>query len=537
MEEQVRLRPVLISLAMVSVVLVSAGPPAQAAQSDLRSGPSGGNQTSEVEPIEAKTTRRADGIVPVARTTGRPVPGQYIVQVRRGANPRAVANEGGASPRFVYESALNGFAAELNAGQLHAAQRNPNVTFIQEDSYGRLNATQTLNDSGLWGLDRIDRRSGRNNTYDYNSTGAGVTAYVIDDGIDPTHPEFGDRARKAYDVTGGSGTPCGGGHGTHVAATIGGKTYGVAKSVQIRGVKAYACGSVTDDPTLGQTIKAVDWVRADAKAKGRPAVANISLGFDRAYVSGSQEDLMVTAVTNLSNSGVFVAVAAGNENQDACNVVPAAAPAAVTVAATDRYDNRASYTNWGDCVDLYAPGSGVKSAVLNHGSGVKSGTSMASPHVAGVAALYKGAYGQASSAAVWNGIRAHTTNGVVAWHLYGPNRLLYQKTNPYSARRVCGDSYTTQVHSRDLAGKARVYLLYSPTTGYNCAVTIKTTRLGDPSKTEVWLIKSGDAEWKSNIGEFQYYAGPVKRHAPGSCVQYAGGHDGTNWTSGLLGCG
>ncbi len=162
---------------------------------------------------------------------------------------------------------------------------------------------------------------------------------------------------------------------------------------------------------------------------------------------------------------------------------------------------------------------------------------MASPHVAGVAALYKSAYGQASSAAVWNGIKAHTTNGVVKYHLYGPNRLLYQKTNPHSAKGVCGSSYTTQVHSRDLAGKARIYLLYSPTTGKNCAVTIKTTKLGSATSTEAWLIRSGDTAWQKDVGSYTYYAGPVYRYAPSSCVQYAGGHDGSNWTSGLLGCG
>lgn len=547
-----RKRPFIAASAALTLLMLAQSSPSVAAEESSNTGspvsPSSNLGNSE-DPVPedlgpvpdlglavAKAERGPDGVLPIARAA-KPVPGSYILQVRRGVDPRSVARAAKASPNFVYESALNGFSAELNAGQLNAAQRNPNVTFIQENSETHLNATQTLNDSGLWGLDRIDQRDdGRSNTYNYNSTGAGVTAYILDNGFDTTHPEFDGRAQPAYDVTGGGGLPCNNkdgydGHGTHVAGIVGGKTYGVAKSVRIRTVKAMSCTS----PKLEQIIEAVDWVRVDAKAKGKPAIANISLGADR--VGHPTEDLLITAVTNLWNSGVFVAVAAGNKSKDACSEVPAAAPAVVTVAASNRYDSRAEYSNWGSCVDLYAPGSDIKSAHLNHGWKVDGGTSMASPHVAGVAALYKSAYGQASSGAVWNGIKAHATTSAVINNPSGtPNRLLYQKTNPYSAKQACGSSYTTRVHTRDLSGKARMYLLYSPTTGKNCAVTIKTTKIGALSSTEAWLIKQGDSEWQKQVGQFKYYAGPVYRYAPSSCVQYAGGHDGSNWTSGWLGC-
>ena len=235
---------------------------------------------------------------------------------------------------------------------------------------------------------------------------------MLDTGITPTHPEFGGRAAVAYDALGGNGIDCHG-HGTHVAGTIGATTWGVAKAVRLRGVRVLGC---TGSGSTSGIIRALDWVRVNAT---RPAVANMSLG-------GGFSSALNTATTNLANSGVFIAVAAGNENQNACNVSPASAAAAYTTAASDRTDLRASFSNYGSCVDGYAPGVAVVSTWLSNGTRSASGTSMASPHVAGVGALYKSANGEASSATVSSWINTNATANVIRSNRTGtPNRLLY----------------------------------------------------------------------------------------------------------------
>ena len=208
-----------------------------------------------------------------------------------------------------------------------------------------------------------------------------MTAYVIDTGINTGHSDFGGRAQNVYDAVGGDGTDCNG-HGTHVSGTVGGSTYGVAKSVQLRGVRVLGCDG--SGSTSG-IIDALNWVAANHASN---SVGNMSLG-------GGYSAALNQATTNLVNSGVFMAVAAGNESQDACNVSPASAPGTYTSAASDRDDVRAYFSNFGGCVDGYAPGVDIKSAWLGGGTNTISGTSMASPHTAGVAALYKGANGDA----------------------------------------------------------------------------------------------------------------------------------------------
>jgi subtilisin family serine protease len=359
---------------------------------------------------QSPTAGRAADAAPLL-AGGSAIEGKYIVVLNEGANPRSVAAVAGVSPRYVYTAALNGFAAELNAGQLNALRHNPQVALVEADQVVEAQTTQT---GATWGIDRIDQRSlPLSGTYTYTSTGSGVYAYVIDTGIQTNHPQFGTRAAVAYDALGGNGQDCNG-HGTHVAGTIGSTTYGVAKQVQLRAVRALNCSG--SGSTSG-ILAAVDWVRLN---RTNPAVANMSIG-------GGYSATLNTAVTNLANSGVFVAVAAGNSNADACNYSPSSAPAVFTTASSEKTDARRTSSNYGSCVDGYAPGGSITSTWINSGTSTISGSSMASPHVAGVAALYKATYGNASTATIDTWIKNNATLNVITGNVTGtPNRLLYK---------------------------------------------------------------------------------------------------------------
>ncbi len=314
--------------------------------------------------------------------------------------------------KHVYQHAINGFAAEMSEEDAERLSEDYRVKFVEEDSVMSIDATQT---NPPWGLDRIDQRNRPlNASYTYNWTGSGVRVYVIDTGIRTSHNQFGGRASNVFDAFGGSGADCNG-HGTHVAGTIGGSTYGVAKSAMLRGVRVLNCSG--SGSTSG-VIAGVDWVRQN---RIDPAVANMSLG-------GGVSSALDTAVNNLANSGVAIAVAAGNSNTNACNSSPARAANAITVGATTSTDSRASFSNFGTCLDIFAPGQGIVSSwyTSNTATASLSGTSMASPHVAGAAALYKQANPSASATTIRNALVNNATTNVISNAGSGsPNRLLY----------------------------------------------------------------------------------------------------------------
>ncbi|HEU4885287.1 MAG TPA: S8 family peptidase [Longimicrobium sp.] len=363
------------------------------------------------------TASPSEGGAPLL-SSSQGIDGQYIVVLNEGANPRSVAAVAGVSPRYVYTASVNGFAATLNAGQVNALQHNPNVAYIEQDQPVQATTVQT---GATWGLDRIDQHDlPLSTTFSYLNTGAGVHAYIVDTGMRLSHTQFTGRSSSGYDaVDGGSADDCNG-HGTHVAGTVGGTTVGVAKGVSLVAVRVLDCAG---SGAWSGVIAGVDWVAANAI---KPAVANMSLG-------GGASTALDNAVTNAVASGVTFVVAAGNGNtggkaQPACNYSPARVPTAITVGATGSNDAKATYSNYGTCVDIFAPGNSILSAwyTSDTAGNTISGTSMASPHVAGVAALYLQSNGSASPATVSNALTSGATlNKVTNAGTGSPNRLLF----------------------------------------------------------------------------------------------------------------
>lgn len=377
------------------------------------------------------------------RTTQNPIKGRYIVVLkepaaRLSAEPagkarvpevaRAMAASHGAKLLRSYEHALRGFAVDADDRALAKLLADPRVAYVEEDGYADLNATQT---GATWGIDRVDQRTlPLNGTYVYDTTASNVRAYVIDSGLLASHSQFTGRVGNGFTaIADGNGTSDCNGHGTHVAGTIAGTTWGVAKGAIVHPVRVFGCSGGSAWSTI---IAGIDWVRANHV---KPAVANMSLG-------GTGNTAVDDATNNLINAGVTVVVAAGNNNADACGFSPARVPNAITVGATQSNDARSWFSNFGGCLDLFAPGSAITSAWWTSptASNTIDGTSMASPHVAGTAALYLAGNPNASPATVRNAIVANATANIVSGAGTGsPNLLLYSRfTAPPPPPPGCG---------------------------------------------------------------------------------------------------
>ncbi len=362
-----------------------------------------------------------DDLAPVVgRSAAGAIDGRYIVVLNQqasrtvAADARALAVDKGGRITHQYRTALNGFSAKLPDRAVQALRANPAVAYIEADRRVSIDGDQT---GATWGLDRVDQRNlPLSSTYHYDQTGAGVKAYIIDTGVLTTHSEFTGRTATGYSAIGGTPTDCNG-HGTHVAGTVGGTTYGVAKGVTIIPVRVLDCnGSGTDSGV----IAGIDWVTSNHTSG--PAVANMSLG-------GGASSALDTAVNNSINDGVFYAVAAGNDyGANACNGSPSRVAAAVTVGSTTSSDARSDFSNIGSCLDIFAPGSSIKSAwhTSTTATNTISGTSMATPHVVGAAALYLQAHTTASPSSVSSWLTTNATTGKVTNPGTGsPNRLLH----------------------------------------------------------------------------------------------------------------
>lgn len=349
---------------------------------------------------------------------------QYIVILNKDAGPsidfaQNIAKQHGAKVLQSYDTVLKGFAIYLPdtaaTAFVEAMKKNPKVLSVENDIVMKIDATTQSNPD--WGLDRIDQKAlPLNSAYSYLQTGSGTTAYIVDTGILSSHQQFSGRVLSGYTaISDGNGTSDCNGHGTHVAGTVGGSTYGVAKNVNLVPIRILGCDG---SGASSNVIAGLDWILKNGK---KPAVVNMSLG-------GDASTSLDSAVENLFNNGYVMVVAAGNSNTDACSASPARVSKALTVAATDSTDTRASYSNYGSCVDIFAPGSQINSSWIGSNTATKvlNGTSMATPHVAGVVAEMLQSTPTATPQTISTNLLNQASSNVVKNPSGSPNRLLYK---------------------------------------------------------------------------------------------------------------
>jgi subtilisin family serine protease len=369
---------------------------------------------------------------------------------------------------YTYTAALHGFAGTMSAQAARKLAADPAVAYVQQNRTVHI-ATDQPNPPS-WGQDRVDQRDlPLNNNYSYSTTASNVTAYVIDTGIRTTHQEFGGRATWGTNTTGdGNNTDCNG-HGTHVSGTIGGATYGLAKAVHLVAVKVLNCAG---SGSFAGVAAGIDWVTQN-HASG-PAVANMSLG-----AQGS-DAATENAVRNSIADGVVYGIAAGNSNADACNFTPARVAEAITVNASTISDARASFSNFGSCTDIFAPGQDITSSwnTNDTASNTISGTSMATPHVVGAAALYLADHPTATPADVQAAMKANAT----------PNKIGNPGTGSPNLLLFTGSGGTTPPDGCNaVANRDRVNIADNSTVSSPLAVTGCTGNASASSTIEVHI--------------------------------------------------
>lgn len=349
---------------------------------------------------------------------------QYIVILNKDVGSsnefaQGIAKQHGGKVLQTYDAVLKGFAIYLpdvaGTAFVEAMKKNPKVVSVENDTIMKVDATTQSNPD--WGLDRIDQKNlPLDSAYSYLQTGSGTTAYIVDTGILSTHQQFSGRVLSGYTaISDGNGTSDCHGHGTHVAGTVGGSTYGVAKNVSLVPIRILGCDG---SGASSNVIAGLDWILKNGK---KPAVVNMSLG-------GEANASLDSAVENLFNNGYVMVVAAGNSNTDACSSSPARVSKAITVAATDSTDTRASYSNYGSCVDIFAPGSQINSSWIGSNTATKvlNGTSMATPHVVGVVAEMLQSTPTAAPQTISTNLLNQASSNVVKNPSGSPNRLLYK---------------------------------------------------------------------------------------------------------------